>query len=287
MKAVNALLQTSLLCFSFLGYGPVQDHSEFVSARLTEDNRTVLFTFHRFMYKPAEGWRAFPDGGIPRYVEDVNIIAAYDLESHSPKILHREKNTKWQPGSGLFTIQGINGAKALLIQGGQLRNGVNFETRFLLLDMTAGNYEELDLKSDLAKHQRSPDQIYLVDGAGTLLFITSAKHQATGARATEQQAPELWVRTSTGRYLKAASSALYERTRDGEVIYWEPSTRSFKAFSIATGQTRAMPDFRSVGYQDVTQGVSLASDRRTLQLGQKIDGQWNYRPVDIKTDKLK
>ena len=116
-----------MVVFLIPGYGPMQDHSEFVSARLTEDNRTVLFTFHRFMYKPAGGWGAFPDGGIPRYLENINIIAAYDLEPRSLRILHREKNTNWQPGSGLFTIQAINGAKALLIQGGQLR--------YLLLDM--------------------------------------------------------------------------------------------------------------------------------------------------------
>lgn len=285
MNGGNALLRTLLLSFSLLGYGPVQDHSEFVSASLTENNRTVLFTFHRFMYKPAEGWRAFPDGGIPRYVEDVNIIAAYDLEAGSLKILHREKNTQWQPGSGLFSLQGIKATKALLIQGGQLRSGLQFHRRFVLLDLGSGQCDELELESDLAKYHCSPGQIYLVDGTGSLLFITSVAER-TGTSGAGQN-PELWVRNSRGNYVKVTNSGLYECTREGEVIYWEPSSRTFKGFSIVTGQTRELPNYRTAANEDVTHGVIVSSDRRGLQVGEKVAGQWNYRPLEIKPGTLK
>ncbi|HEU0007086.1 MAG TPA: hypothetical protein VFS12_13965, partial [Terriglobia bacterium] len=119
MKRTLVAISTLILVTScHLGYGPLQDRSKFVSARLADDERTVLFSFHRFAYRAATGWRAFPDGGIPDYATDINILGTYDLQTRKIKILRREKNSQWQPGSGLFTIQSTKGYKALISQGG-------------------------------------------------------------------------------------------------------------------------------------------------------------------------
>jgi hypothetical protein len=82
------------------GYGPLQDHSRFVSAKLADDRKRILFSYHHFTYRPAAGWRAFPDGGVPKYLKDVNLVGTYDLPRKKVTILRRENNRDWQPGSG-------------------------------------------------------------------------------------------------------------------------------------------------------------------------------------------
>ena len=133
-----------------LGYGPLQDRSKFVSARLADDQRTVLFSFHHFAYRAATGWRAFPDGGIPDYVTDISVLGTYDLQTRKLTVLRREKNSQWQPGSGLLTIHSMNGTKALISQGGQLRGPFAHGVKYVLLDFMLRDSSDLDLKSDLA-----------------------------------------------------------------------------------------------------------------------------------------
>ena len=87
--------------------------------------------------------------------------------------------------------------------------------------------------------------------------------------------------------MKAGVSAHYECTRNGEVIYWEPSTRDFMAFSIPHRTTRKAPEFKAAGYQDVTKGVILSSDQKGLEFGVKVNGQWNYEPVGLEASRLK
>ena len=290
MKRTLIGISTLLLVTScHLGYGPLQDQSKFVSARLADDKRTVLFSFHRFAYRAATGWRAFPDGGIPKYATDINLLGTYDLQTRKIKILRREKNSQWQPGSGLFTIHSANGTKALISQGGQLRGPFKLGVKFVLLDFKLGDATDVDLKSDLAQRGRDTGQIYLVDGEGTLVFVTLSLEEAKdpGAYRNSRLVPEIWVRTPGGDYVKAAVSAHYQCTRNGEVIYWEPSTRDFMAFSIANRTTRTATEFKVPGYEDVTQGVILSSDQKGLEFGVKANGQWKYESLDLKPSELK
>lgn len=286
LPAISTLL---LLISCHIGYGPLQDHSEFVSARLADDKHSILFSFHRFSYRPATGWRAFPDGGIPDYVTDVMLLGYYDLQTRKVRILRREKNSKWQPGSGLFSVHSTKGSKALISQGGQLRGPFKLGVKYVLLDFIQDNTTDLDLKSDLAKFGRDSGQIYLVDGDGTLVFVTLSLKEAkdSGSYRNNTLVPEIWVRTPSGDYVKAAVSAHYQCTRNGEVIYWEPSTRGFMAFSIAGHTTRKAPEFKVAGCEDVVDGVILSSDRKGLEFGVKVNGQWKYEPVDLNTEGLK
>jgi hypothetical protein len=279
----------SLMTSCHWGYGPLQDQSKFVSARLADDQRTVLFSFHRFAYRAATGLRAFPDGGIPDYVTDINLLGTYNLQTRKVEILRREKNSQWQPGSGLFTIHAANGYNALISQGGQLRGPFKLGVKYLLLDFKLGDATGVDLKSDLAQHGRDTGQIYLVDGDGTLVFVTLSLEEAkdSGAYRYSRAVPEIWVRTSGGDYVKAAVSAHYQCTRNGEVIYWEPSTRDFMAFSINNRTTRKATEFKVPGYEDVTQGVILSSDQKGLEFGVKVNGQWKYESLALEPSGLR
>ena len=284
--AISTLL---LMTSCRLGYGPLQDQSKFVSARLADDRRTVLFSFHRFAYRAATGWRAFPDGGIPDYATDINLLGTYDLQTRKIKILRREKNSQWQPGSGQFTIHSANGPKALISQGGQLRGPFKLGVKYVLLDFKLGEATDVDLKSDLSERGRDSGQIYLVDGDGTLVFVTLSLEEAkdSGAHRNSRLVPEIWVRTSGGNYVKAAVSAHYQCTRNGEVVYWEPSTRNFMAFSIANRTTRTATEFKVPDYEDVTQGVILSSDQKGLEFGVKVNGQWKYESLHLESNGLK
>jgi hypothetical protein len=271
------------------GYGPLEDHSEFVSARLAEDNRTVVFSAHQFTYRAATGWRAFPDGGIPDYVTDANSLGVYDLQTRQVKIIRHERNTEWQPGSGLYTIHSLQGSKALITQGGQLRGPFRLGVRYLLLDFKTGKTATLDLKSDLALRKRDTGYIYLVDTDGTLIFVTLSLEEAKDARAYRNSAlvPEIWVRTPGGDYVRAAASTHYRCVRNGEVIYWEPTTRAFMAFDITNRVTRKATEYKEAGYKNVDAGVTLSSDRKSLEFGVKAEGQWQSRQLELSLDTLK
>jgi len=289
MKSVLLAISVLFLVTSCnAGYGPVEDYSKFVSARLAGDGHTVLFSFHRYTYRKATGWRAFPDGGIPRYVADINLLGAYDLQTHKVDILRREKNVKWQPGSGQFHIHSMKGSKALISQGGQLRGPFKLGVKYVLLDFRSSRATDLDLKSDLAGRGRDSGQIYLVDSDGTLVFVTLSleENQDSNAKRNRTVVPEIWVRTSGGNYMKVAASAHYQSVRNGEVIYWDPTTRDFMAFSIINHTTRKAAEFKVADYEDIATGVTLSSDRKALKFGVKVEGQWKYQQLELSQDVL-
>jgi hypothetical protein len=120
------------------GYGPLEDHSAFVSAQLAEDKRTIVFSAHQFAYRAATGWRAFPDGGIPDYVTDVNLLGVYDLQTRNVKIIRREKNSDKVPGYEDVT-QGV----ILSSDRKALECGAKVDGQW--------KYERLDLKPNLLK----------------------------------------------------------------------------------------------------------------------------------------
>ncbi len=275
-----------LLAACNMGYGPRQDHSEFVSAKLTEDKH-VLFSYHHFAYRPAAGMRAFPDGGIPKYVKDENLLGLFDPATGKVNILRREKNKDWQPGSGTFAVHSLKGNKALISQGGQLRGPFALGVGYLLLDLKLGTLSDLDLKADLAKHGRDTGQIYLADTQGTLVFITQSLAEASAAKRDREPTPEIWVRTAAGDYLKIAASEHYQETLNGEVIYWDQTTREHMAFSIADRQLHRKPEYKMPEYQDVTEGVILSSDRKGIQRGAKVAGEWRYETLALTPDMLK
>jgi hypothetical protein len=235
------LLLPALACNA--GYGPREDHSKFVSAKLAGDGDTVLFSFHRYLYRRATGFRAFPDGGIPKYETDINFLgiqspkqrqARHPPSRNQPRLAarpgqlhdsgHQRRHRPDRPGRpGARTLRSRPQAHPRRFQAGKLT--------------------DLDLKADLAARGRDLGYIYLADAHGTLIFVTPSLQAGAGAQsrsASPDYVPEIWARTPAGDYLKVAASNHYERVRNGEVIYWMPDTRDFMAFSLSTRHARAL-----------------------------------------------
>lgn len=283
-RSVAVALLALLLGSCGLGYGPVEDRSGFTSAQLADDGDTVVFAYHRIRYRPASGFRAFPDGGIPKYITDEVILGTYGHRSGKTEVLRREKNRDWQPGQGSYTIQAVNGPFALVAQGGQLRGPFAHGLKHILVNFESGALTDLDLKADLARHDRDTGQIYLVRPDGTLLFITPSLQESENAdlQSRPDFKPEIWVRLPSGEYLKIAASHHYERVAGDDVIFWDLGTREFRAYSLTHRATRVLPDYRTPPYQDtITRGVKPSSDRKRLEFGTKTGDSWSYLPMPL------
>lgn len=279
------------ICVAIIGcgilgsYGPPQDHSRFEGAALMRD-RTVLFSFSHYVYRPAAGITAFPDGGIPRYLKDENVLATYQIESGDVRILRRERNKHWTAGQGRFGIQRSMGSVALVTQGGQLRSDLSkFELRHWLVDVATGASQPVEWQNALAERGRAMTQLYLVDGRGTLLFETAPLGAAAG-KSAEGDA-WLWIRTPDGALVQVAQTSHYERMAGDDLIYWIPRTRRFFAFNVVTQVTRELPGYRVPPPQDVREGVSVETGGKRLLFGSKGRDGWEYVPLPLEPDRLK
>lgn len=291
MRCIPTLLfLLTLLTACNAGYGPLEDHSEFTGAKLAGDGETVVFAFHRFLYRPATGLRAFPDGGIPKYETDINFLGLYNRGTQKLDILRREENRDWQPGQGNFAIQDINGPMALVTQGGQLRGPFTLDHRHILVDWRNRTLTDFDLEEDLARHDRDAYVVRLAAPDGTLVLTTSSVEEGETPNIHRRPGfePELWVRTPGGEYLKVADSKHFEEVANGEVIYWDPETRDFFAFSPASRSTRVLPDYKQKSkLKDITEGVSLSRDRQHIEFGTKTGDQWTYKALPLKPDDIR
>ena len=271
-----------------MGYGPVRDYSRFVTARLADDGNSVVFGFHRLRYRPAAGIRAFPDGGIPRYLADKHVLGVFDRTTKTLRILQKEPNRTWTDGQGSFYIGDMKGPMVLVSQGGQGRHDLSRTiVRHCLVNWRTGAAEDLDLRADFAKLGLDPGIIYLVNEDGTLLFITHPLEQpGSSAKQEGETVPEIWIRIPAGEYVKAATTAHYEGYENGDVIYWEPDTRKFSAFRVADRTTRRIPNRRPPPLSQVTVGVGMSDDRKSIEYGTKKGDQWEYVPMGLTADML-
>jgi hypothetical protein len=133
-----ALLAPLLLSACNLGYGAPIDRATFGSAELHPDGARCVFALHDVVYRPAEGLRAFPDGGIPRYDVDRHKLGVVDVGSGDVTLLVDEKNRDWLPGQGGFHVAGLGGRFALIGQGGQ-REDYEPDHRWWRLDLASGD----------------------------------------------------------------------------------------------------------------------------------------------------
>jgi len=288
MKRLILSFAGLLLLSAGCQYGPMQDYSRFTSAYLVQEDRTVVFTFHDFAYKPAAGIAAFPDGGIPHYVRDQSFLCSFDRTKGTLKKLMTGKNKEWCNGQGVLHIVTARGNAVLASQSGQKRTDLDtYLTRHYLINIATGKSQTFDLSADLGKHGRAPGPLYLVDDTGTLLIMTKAASKGKKAPSSPAEVPEIWVRCMDGRYVKVVATAHYEETVNNEVIYWNPGDRQFYGFDLATGKTRRLDNYRTRGYQDIKQGVLVRNSGSSIEFGTKTGDTWNYTPLPVTAEMVR
>jgi hypothetical protein len=285
-RAVNLLALAALTVVAGCSYGPPVDRSRFMTAHLLPEQR-VLFTYHKFIYRPATGIAAFPDGGIPEYITDVSYVGTYEIAGGRHRTLRKEKNTIWEPGQGTFQIVAVKGFMALLSQGGQLRGKSAYGVRRWLCNTASGDMREIDLAGEFARRNRDVGEIYLVDDKGTLVFINNRLDDAREGRRNPRAdgaGPEIWVRTAGGTFLKVAESWHYEGFEDGKVVYWMPDDRTFYAFNVTTRTTVPLPGYKIQSLPRVTEGAGISTKGDRLELGHKTGDKWVYAPLPFEPD---
>jgi hypothetical protein len=282
-------LLISLLLFTLsgcaLGYGPAVDNSKFISAKLAEDGKSVVFTCQRIIYRPASGWRAFPDGGIPNYVIDEDIIGIIGLDVRGISIISKERNKEWQDGQGQFFVSHANGRKAVITQSGQGRNDYLTRTRLFMLDISTSVLTPLMLKEDFENMGRDVGYFYMLDEDGTLLFI----NRPTGSSSKEKAEEELWLRYPAGEYLKVASGSDYYGLDGRNLIYWSLNENKLFSFSIDSRVVEEKPrNFYPHAETEKVFDVRVTSDGKSLELWEKDSGSgWHLSETLINLSEIK
>ena len=241
----------------------------------------VAFTYHDLVYRPAKGMSAFPDGGIPKYVNDRSVLCTYDRKLGTLQTLMDEENTLWSHGGGSLYIVTARGNAMVVSQSGQLRKDLAIiYTRHHILNIANKAHDTFDLADDLLKHGRKPGPLYLADDEGTLVIITKAQD----AKRSDKGIPQIWVRHMGGEYLHAATSAHYQKTRGRDVIYWNPADRQYYAFQMDEKTTRRLDGYRPPQMVQVTEGSNVGSSGATVDVGIRTNGTWHYEPLPVTSD---
>lgn len=266
-------------------HGPAQDHSRFESAVLLRDH-TVLFSFKHLVYRPAVGIAAFPDGGIPAYDRDEDLLGTYHVPTGALRILRRERNRRWTDGQGQFGIARSQGTVALVSRGGQLRSDLAQNVyEDWLVDVATGSFLPADYRAELVARKLAGTEMYLVDGRGTLLFVTTPP--GTDRRKVDERDVALWIRTTAGEYVHVAQTSHYERMEGDDLVYWVPQTRRFHAFNLVTHATRELPGYRVGPLEDPVEGVNVETGGQRLLYGRKTGSGWDYQPLPLEPARLK
>lgn len=189
-----------------MGWGPPRDLSGFESAALIDDGKAAVFSYQRVAYRPATGWRAFPDGGPAKYIKDTRYAGVWEPESGKVRILAKfqNKGKKLLPGTWDMHVDKAMGQKVIIRRSGQKKADYMFETHTYWLDLKNGELSPLPIDEVLASMGQDLDYYYLVDDRGTLVLVS---HEIG-------KKPDASVRIEKSD-LQGKSLILTRRTHDG------------------------------------------------------------------------
>jgi hypothetical protein len=274
---LGVLLPIVFLSACNWGYGAPVDRATFGSATLHEDGVRCVFALHDAVYRPAEGLRAFPDGGIPSYDIDRHKLGFVDVHTGKATVLVDEKNRHWLAGQGGFHVTGVRGNWALVSQGGQ-RPDYAHDRLWWQLDLASGGLTELPLNEELAAEGRAAGQVALVDEGFTLILTTNK----------DDGPQEVWSRTAGGTLLRLAVTNHYYGTAAGQIWWYDVAARAGARTDYLTGTTvRERRANFAMPRQDPTSGCRTSANLRELIFQQKVDGSWHDRTLPLQAIALR
>jgi hypothetical protein len=259
------------------GYGAPIDRATFASAELHEDGVRCVFALHDMVYRPAEGMRAFPDGGVPRYDVDRHKLGILDVQTGKTTVLVDRKNRGWLPGHGGFHVAGVEGRSALVRQGGQRRD-YEHDHLWWRLDLDSGDLSVLAIDEEMRREGLAVGPVTLVDGDFTLMIVT-----AKGDRSQE-----VWSRRADGTLRRLAVTDHYYGTAEGQIWWYDVAERAGARTDYRTGETvhERRANF-AMPRQDPVKGCKARFDHRGLILQEQVGGSWRDRVLPVEASALR
>lgn len=248
-----------------LGYGPPLDNARIESAVLHDDGRRCVFGFHDVIYRPATGMRAFPDGGIPRYLVDQHILAMVDVQTGEITLLLERTNKDFQRGQGGFHVGSVRGQHVLVTQGGQGRHTPS-EYRWWHVQLSNGAHQQFRLREEFKKVGHKVKYAVIGDDDFTLIVQTEAIDGGSNA---------VWSRTRDGTLLELATTDYYYGVHDEQIWFYDPERRAGGRTNMHTGETVWN---RSASFHiprvEVTTGCQPTSDHKGLKYQSREPSGW-------------
>jgi hypothetical protein len=212
----RAVLTLPALCLAGCFYSAPVDRGAIESAVVLPGGKVIAVAFQNIRYRPAAGIAAFPDGGIPRYLRDHEIIAVVPVAGGKPRVLQRLENGGVHGSASVaLRTSDADPDHVLVIRSFQPSTSqANEVQRWRLGWRDASVVSYPDLAADLKKNHRtlgSPEfgDVRIIDSDGTLLI---------GARAGNQD--ELWLRLATGAYRRLDAIKHFYGVQGDELYYW-------------------------------------------------------------------
>ena len=258
-------------------YAAPVDRSGVEWAVLLPDH-SVAIAFKELVYQPATGAAAWPDGGVPRYLRDRQLIAIL-RDGAPPRVLQRIANREL-PGSESLSLGWTEADPdhLLVTRGAQpdTRSGAQRIARWRI-DWRDGRVLPFpDVEAELEAQGRSLGStefggLRVMDPAGTLML---------GARSSGQD--EIWLRDPAGGYRRIDAIKHFYGVLGDELYYWSAddaalvrnwrtgATRVIARYDPAARRTTRFilddPTVRAIErpLQPAPAGVRVADDRRSL-----------------------
>jgi len=230
----TAFLALLLPAVAACSYGPVVDQSGLRSAVVTPNEQTIGLAYQVLRYRPAEGVAAFPDGGVPHYLDDRIVIAVVPVAGGAPRVLQRLSNAGVS-GSGSVTLRTYDADPdhLLVLFSEQSSTAAPSRLRLWRLAVADGRVTPYpDLAADLrAKARRLGSKefgdVRVIDPDGTLLIGVEGP-----------AGDELWIRSAAGEYRLVDPLKHFYGIRDAELYYW--SGDEARVTNWRTGQVRVI-----------------------------------------------
>lgn len=259
------------------GYGEPVDRARFGSAVLHEDGTRCVFALHDAVYRPAQGMRAFPDGGVPRYVIDRHKLGIVDVRTGKASVLVDEKNRHWLNGQGGYHVAQVRGRWALVSQGGQ-RPDYDHDHIWWQLDLASGDLVELHLDEALAAKGHAVGRVELADEDFTLILVTKR----------DDRPQEIWSRTPDGNLRHLAVTDHYYGATERQVWWYDVAVRAGARTDYQTGTTvhERRANF-AMPRRDPTSGCHARSNHSELVFQRKVGDDWRERALPIRAEALR
>jgi len=280
-----------------IGFAEPYGASRFLDAAIAEGGKTGIFTYNRYIYQPASGWNAFPNGGIPRKLADLFYIATYDLATQRVKIIYKHNNLhgKWTPGQGQIGIVATFDDKILVRQSGQFRKDLSLQTNLYWLNIRSGDLTLLLLEEELTKLNLGLGHLYLVDNRGTLILVCpTLEYKKEHPNWYRHDMPKtLLVCYPSGKIKKIASIISYYGFKD-DVAHYYSTNRKYEVFNVSTGEYKLG---EKNGYAKVTnntwemRGLNISfsihyDNGHKLKIGKKANGKWKHSILELTPQRL-